>query len=327
MDKTEYCDSVKNVLRQEGEKILQIVEELEPEQISAAVELILQCKGKVLLTGVGKSGLIARKIAATMTSTGTYAIYLDPTDALHGDLGIVMPSDIAVVISNSGESCEVITILPCLKERGIPVIAVVSNIKSTLAQNADVVINLMVNKEACPLNLAPSTSTTAALALGDALALTVMQAKGITPRDFALNHPSGRIGKRLTLRVRDLMHSGENNPEIFETANLYEVIKSISDGGLGAVNVIDNGRHLLGVITDGDVRRTIQNNLHNNIVEIAASNMMTKKPVTLTQDVLAYDAMHIMENRVSQISILPVVDDGNVCIGMIRLHDIVRSGL
>jgi len=322
-----YEGNIRRVIQQEGEKLLQIADNLDYEKVNIAVELLLNCKGKILLMGVGKSGFVARKIAATFTSIGTPAIYLNATDAMHGDIGIVSPSDIAIVISNSGESHEIIEVLPFIKNRNVSIIALVSNAKSTLAENADIVIDLMVKQEACQYNLVPTTSAAAVTAFGDALALTLMEAKNIGPENYALNHPAGRLGKRLTLRVKDLMHVKESNPTIYGDSNLYEIIKAISDGGLGAVSVIAEDGHLIGIVTDGDIRRAVQNNLPNNIYDLYAEQVMTKDPIKVTQDILAFEAMNIMENRISQISVLPVVDNNNVSIGMIRLHDIVRSGL
>jgi arabinose-5-phosphate isomerase len=300
---------------------------LRREDVERAIELLAECRGKVVLVGVGKSGNIAEKIAATLTSTGTAAVYLHPSDALHGGLGLVTPDDIVVALSNSGETDEVLTMLPYLKNRRVPVIALVGNLRSTLARSADVSLDASVDQEACPLNLAPTTSTTVALAIGDALAMTLMQVKGLTPDDFALNHPAGRIGKRLTLRVADLMHSGAENPTIKAQAPWLEVIAAISRGGLGAVNVVDDAGRLVGIITDGDLRRALQKINHADLETLHSDSIMTKSPVVAGPDLLAYDALRLMEERPTQISVLPVVDTEHVCVGLIRLHDIVRSGL
>src|SRR5437016_2952815 len=246
------------LLRHEAAAINSTAERLEPEQVKRAVDLVVGCAGKVVLSGIGKSGFIARKIAATLTSTGTRAVFLHASDALHGDLGILDKSDVVVLVSNSGETDEVIAMLPYLKHRNVPLIAIVGNLGSTLASNADVVLDASVDKETCPFNLAPTASTTVALAIGDALALTVMQIKGLTLEDFALNHPAGRLGKRLSLKVSDLMHSGERNPLVSPVTSWLEVVSSITRGGLGAVNVVSDGQLLAGIITDGDLRRAIQ---------------------------------------------------------------------
>jgi arabinose-5-phosphate isomerase len=322
-----YFSQVVDLLRMEAEAIAATTGRLGREQVERAIELLLACKGKVVLVGVGKSGNIAEKIAATLTSTGTAAVYLHPSDALHGGLGIVNAEDVVIALSNSGETDEVVTMLPYLKNRQVPIIALVGNVRSTLARSAAIVLDASVDQEACPLNLAPTTSTTVALAIGDALAMTLMQVKGLTPDDFALNHPAGRLGKRLTLRVADLMHGGAENPTITIDAPWLEVIASISRGGLGAVNVVDEAGRLAGIITDGDLRRALQKIKHADLETLRGDSIMTRNPVVAAPDLLAYDALRLMEERPSQISVLPVVDDGHICVGLIRLHDIVRSGL
>ncbi|HEY0545379.1 MAG TPA: KpsF/GutQ family sugar-phosphate isomerase [Pyrinomonadaceae bacterium] len=322
-----YFSQVVDLLRIESEAIAQTARRLEPAAIERAIELLVSCTGKVLLVGVGKSGVIAQKIAATMTSTGTAALYLHPSDALHGGLGIVTSDDIVIALSNSGETDEVIAMLPFLTQRATKIIAVVGNLNSTLAERADVVLDASVDQEACPLNLAPTTSTTVALAIGDALAMTLMQAKNWTLEDFAQNHPAGRIGKRLTLRVVDLMHGGDKNPTITEEATWLEIITAISRGGLGAVNVVDSAGRLVGIITDGDVRRVLEKIKGADLESLGCDSMMTLDPVVAAPELLAYDALRLMEDRSSQISVLPVVDGGRMCVGLIRLHDIVRNGL
>ncbi len=327
MNAKNYFTQVVELLRLESEAIAQTAARLQPAEVEQAIELLSACKGKVVLVGVGKSGVIAQKIAATMTSTGTAALYLHPSDALHGGLGIVTPDDVVIALSNSGETDEVIAMLPFLKQRGAHLIAVVGNLNSTLARRATVALDASVDQEACPLNLAPTTSTTVALAIGDALAMTLMQAKGWTMEDFAHNHPAGQLGKRLTLRVADLMHGGKDNPIIAEAASWLEIITAIGRGGLGAVNVVDSARRLIGIITDGDVRRTLGKLKGAELETLNCEVMMTRDPVVAEPELLAYDALRLMEDRPSQIAVLPVVDGERVCVGLIRLHDIVRSGL
>ena len=322
-----HVSQVMELLALQAEAITQAASQLQSEQVERAVTLFAACHGKVVLVGVGKSGIVARKIAATLTSTGTIGIYMHPSDALHGDLGIVTSGDVALVLSNSGETDEVIAILPYLEHRQVPIIAIVGNLHSTLARKANVVLDASVAKEACPLNLVPTASTTVALAIGDALAITLMLAKGLTPQSFALNHPAGRLGKRLVLRVDSLMHSGPANPTISPQSLWIEIVSSISHGGLGAVNVINDTDRLEGLITDGDLRRAVQNLKATELETLRAAEMMVRDPVVVTPDVLAYDALQLMENRPSQISVLPVVDHERYCVGLIRLHDIVRSGL
>jgi arabinose-5-phosphate isomerase len=276
---------------------------------------------------VGKSGIIAQKIAATMTSVGTAALYLHPSDALHGGLGIVQTEDVVIVLSNSGETDEIVAMLPYLQNRQVAIVAIVGNLNSTLARRAAAVLDASVDQEACPLNLAPTTSTTVALALGDALAMTLMKVKGLTSDDFAINHPAGRLGKRLTLRVADLMHTNGENPTIATGASWVEVVRAISKGGLGAVCVLDSTGRLAGIITDGDLRRAIEQTDHESLARLTGDDFMTRKPTVATPDLLAFDALQLMENRPSQISVLPVVDSDGNCLGLIRVHDIVRSGL
>src|SRR5438094_6494373 len=230
---------VVDLLRAEADAIGKTATRLQPEEIDRVVALLSSCQGKVVLLGVGKSGIIAQKIAATMTSSGTAAIHLHPSDALHGGLGIVSQDDAILMLSNSGETDELVELLPYLKRKEVPLIAILGKLNSTIAQRADAVLDASVDQEACPLNLAPTTSTTVALAIGDALAMTLMRAKGLTENDFASNHPAGQLGKRLTLRVADLMHSGSNNPTIAADVAWMEIISTITHFGLGAVNVID----------------------------------------------------------------------------------------
>jgi arabinose-5-phosphate isomerase len=320
-------DQVTQILKLEADAISKAIDQLQPSQVERAVDLLCGCQGKIILLGVGKSGLIARKIAATLTSIGTPALFLHPSDALHGDIGIVNSADVAIALSNSGETEEILGILPYLKRRQVPIIAIIGNLKSTLARNATAILEAGISSEACPLNLAPTASTTVALAIGDALAMTLMQVKQLTAQDFAFNHPAGRLGKRLTLTVGDLMCSGTQNPTISSSASWLDVLEALTQGGLGAVSVIDGRGHLLGIITDGDVRRVLQKFQQKDWETLVSNAIMTPNPISITAEVLAYEALQLMENRPSQISVLPVVDQENVCVGMIRLHDIIRSGL
>jgi arabinose-5-phosphate isomerase len=322
-----YLAEVQAFLRLESIAIAQTATRLERDEIERVVNLLAACKGKIVILGVGKSGIIAEKIAATMTSTGTGALYLHPSDALHGGIGIINADDVVMILSNSGETDEIIEMLPYLKRRQVPIIALVGNLNSTLARRADAVIDGSVAQEACPLNLAPTTSTTVALALGDALAMTLMQVKGLTSDDFAVNHPAGQLGKRLTLTVADLMHSGAANPTIELDAMWVDAVKGISAGGLGAVNVVDGAGRLAGIITDGDLRRAIQKSDPASLANLRSDELMTRDPTVASPELLAYDALRLMEDRPSQISVLPVVNGDRVCLGLIRLHDIVRSGL
>lgn len=318
---------VQSLLRMESEAIAAAAARLDPAAAERAIELLAGCRGKVVAVGVGKSANIAQKIAATLTSTGSPAVFLHPSDALHGGMGLVAGEDVAIVLSNSGETAEVVELLPYLLHRRAPIIAVVGNLNSTLARRAAVALDASVDQEACPLNLAPTTSTTVALAIGDALAMTLMRVKNLTPEDFALNHPGGRLGKRLTLRVGDVMRGGDDSPFVPLGATLLEVVQAISRGGLGAVNVVDDAGRLAGVITDGDLRRTLQRVRLTELGGLTSAAVMTREPVVAAPDMLAHDALQLMENRPSQISVLPVVGPDGRCVGLLRLHDIVRSGL
>jgi arabinose-5-phosphate isomerase len=315
------------LLRIEAQALLDAAERLDPGTYAKAVDVVVNCRGKAILTGAGTSGIIARKIAATLTSTGTPAAFLHPSDALHGGLGAVSSDDVVIAISNSGETGEVLGLLPYLRNRQVPVISIVGNLTSTLADASLVVLDATAEREACPHNLAPTSSTTVALAVGDALAILLLEAKGLTPEDFALNHPSGRLGRRLTLRVADLMHQGARRPAVGPAVSWLEVVGAISDGGLGAVAVVDAADALLGIVTDGDLRRAVQRTDPGDLAGLTAEAIMTATPTTVGPNVLAYDALQRMEDRSSQISALPVVDDNGICVGIVRVHDIVRAGV
>lgn len=321
---TDHLENVREILAIEASSISSAAERLDAAQVSAAVGLLEKCTGKVIVTGVGKSGVIAQKIAQTLTSTGTMAVFVHPSDALHGGLGVVAKEDVVIALSNSGETDELIAILPTLKNRGVSLISIAGDVNSTLARQADAVLDASVDKEACPLNLAPTASTTVALAIGDAIAMAVMASKGLSADDFAANHPAGRLGKRLTLRVADLMHT---SPNVSPSDGWLAVVKAISQHSLGAVNVVDEERRLIGIVTDGDLRRTIERTSPDEFSSLNADSMMTAAPITTTEMTLAFDALRLMEDRPSQISVLPVVDDFGHCVGIVRLHDIVRSGL
>jgi len=311
-------------LRLEASAIERAAEQINSDSVERVVDLIVNCRGKIVILGVGKSGVIGQKIAQTMTSTGTVAVFIHPSDALHGSLGMIREDDVVIALSNSGETDELLAIVPSLKLRGVAIISIVGSLDSSLAKCSDVVLDASVDREACPLNLAPTTSTTVALAIGDALAMTVMEAKGQTAEDFAANHPAGRLGKRLTLKVADLMHP---SPNILLETGWLAVVKAISDASLGAVNVVSKDGQLLGIVTDGDLRRTIEKTKTEMLSSLSAEQMMTSSPICTSPDTLAFDALRLMEDRPSQISVLPVVDGSGECIGMLRLHDLVRAGI
>jgi arabinose-5-phosphate isomerase len=322
--KKSNAEKVVELLRLEAGAIERAAERLDRTSIDAAIDLVSKCAGKVIVVGVGKSGVIAQKIAQTFTSTGTVAIFVHPSDALHGSLGVIRENDVVVALSNSGETDEILAIMPALKQRNVAIISIVGNLDSSLARQSGVVLDASVDKEACPLNLAPTTSTTVALAIGDAIAMTLMESRGLTAEEFAANHPAGRLGKRLTIRVENLMHE---SPNVGENAGWLEVVKAISKHALGAVNVVDDSGKLVGIVTDGDLRRTIERTDPSQFDSLTAAQMMTAGPITATPAMLAYDALQLMEDRPSQISVLPVVDESGTCVGLLRLHDVVRSGL
>ena len=317
----------RQVLRAEAAALTAAADRIDLPAFAKAVDILVACRGKVILTGAGTSGTIATKIAATLTSTGTPAVFLHPADALHGGLGLVDERDVAVFVSNSGETGELLTISPYLAERGVPYVAIVGNLTSTLARGATVALDATVDREVCPLGLAPTTSTTLALAIGDALAVCVMAANGVTPERFARNHPSGRLGRRLLLRVDDLVHTGDELPTVVMDSTLLEVVAELSGKGLGGVGVLDRDGHFAGIITDGDLRRAIGQLLSDDVHSLSAAALMTTTPVTVLPGERAYEALRLMEDRPSQISVLPVVAPDGTFVGLLRLHDLVGAGI
>lgn len=326
-DEHPWLNFAKESLFVEAEAIRVAAERLGPE-FERAVNLLDRNLGKIITTGVGKSGIAARKIASTLTSTGAPAVFLHPSEAMHGDLGIVQTEDLILALSHSGESEELLAILPALLARGVPIIALTGNLASTLAQKATVNINAGVEREICPHNLAPTTSVVVAMALGDALAMTLQKKRGFREEDYALNHPGGRLGRRLTLRVRDLMRATPNElPSVRADTTMMELLKEISDKSFGAACVVDEAGRLEGVITDHDVRCGFQK-FGTEWMQCTAGEIMTVRPaVVLFPDQLAFEALRIMEDRPRQISVAPVVDDSRHYIGIIRVHDLVRAGL
>jgi arabinose-5-phosphate isomerase len=315
MEKEEILKEGKRVLKEEAQALLRLSEELD-ENFVRAVELLANTKGRVVLTGVGKSGLICKKIAATLASTGTPAFFLHPTDAAHGDLGMLKGEDTVIAVSNSGETAELLSVIPLIKSFGIPVIAVTSNPDSTLSKLSDLTLNLKVKKEACPLNLAPTTSTTATLALGDALAAALMKVKGFSSEDFAKLHPGGKLGIRLA-KVEEIMRKGEEVPVVSPENNLKEAILEISNKRLGATLVVKEGR-LVGIITDGDLRRAFQKGAN---LETPVKEVMTKEPKTIEAESFGEEALRVME--LHKITVLPVVDREGRVKGIVHLHDII----
>lgn len=293
--------------------------------LKSAMELIFertQKGGKVIVLGIGKSGKVGAKIAATLSSTGTPSLFVHPTEALHGDLGIVQDSDIALAISYTGNTEELLTLIPFFERRKVPVIGLGGNSSSKLAKKSSFWIDIPVEEEACPHNLAPTTSTTVTLAIGDALAVTLMKMRGFGAEDFAKNHPGGALGRRLQLTVHDLMHDLKSAPTVEENASMDDVLKLSTQKKLGAVLVVQ-GKKLLGLITDGDIRRALSQ--REAFFSLLAHNIMTRNPSTVTDSTLAYDALRLMEERESQISVLPVVDSQGHALGILRIHDLVQT--
>jgi len=288
-----------------------------------ACDLLLQCSGRVVVTGMGKSGHIANKIASTLASTGTPAFFVHPAEASHGDIGMITDKDVVIALSNSGTTAEVVTIVPLLKRLGIPLISMTGNPNSTLAQQGDVHLDVSVETEACPLNLAPTSSTTVTLVLGDALAIALLEARGFTAEDFAFSHPGGALGRKLLLKVNDIMHSGDRIPRVRESTLLKEALFEITDKGLGMTTVVDNEDRLLGIFTDGDLRRAIDKAVDLHTTTMAT--VMTRNCTTIDADMLAARALGIMENR--KITALVVVDTATKPVGVLKMHDILRAGV
>ena len=286
-----------------------------------AVELILNCRGRVTVSGIGKSGHNARKIASTMSSTGTPAYFVHPAEASHGDLGMITRDDVFIALSNSGESAELLAIVPLIKRQGAKLIALTGQPDSTLAREADAHLYAGAEKEACPLNLAPTASTTAALALGDALALALMQAKGFSRDEFARSHPGGALGRKLLTHVRDVMRSGNDAPRVPDTAMLSDAILEMSRGRMGITAVLDHDERVIGIFTDGDLRRTLQKGIDLHATPIAS--VMTRGPRTISPDKLAAEAVQIMEQH--KVNQLLVVDNERRLIGALNMHDLFRA--
>ena len=310
----------RKVLETEAAAILALVSRVDA-RFEAAVQLLRNCRGRVIVTGMGKSGIICRKIAATLTSTGTAAFFLHPAEATHGDLGVLQGDDVVVALSYSGETDEILRLLETIRRLGARLIAITGVPGSTLAAAADVALDCSVAEEACPMNLVPTASTTAALAIGDALAMTLLVEKGFRQEDFANLHPGGKIGKRL-MRVESLMHGGKSCPMVHTGAAMRDVIYEMSSKGLGMACVVDGGQALLGIITDGDLRRHMDR--APGILDLTAGDVMTRGPVTIPPETLAAEALNIMEQR--KITSIVVVDPGSKSVaGVVHLHDLWRT--
>ncbi|HUP63101.1 MAG TPA: KpsF/GutQ family sugar-phosphate isomerase [Thermoanaerobaculia bacterium] len=306
----------KRVLEVEAAAILGIIQHLD-HTFAGAVEMIATCNGRVVTMGVGKSGIICKKISATLASTGTPSFFMHPTEAIHGDLGMLVRGDVVLAISNSGETEELIRLLPSIKRVGSEIVAITGNPASTLARGADFHLSAAISKEACPLGLAPTASTTATLALGDALAMALLVRRGFKEQDFAFLHPGGKLGKRF-LRVADLMHRDAEVPVVLETTSMHDVIYEMSKKGFGITAVVDGGNVMQGVISDGDLRRLLQRD--EQVLRLAAADAMKRDPITISATELASAALQIMEER--KITSLFIVDDGQRVEGIIHIHDL-----
>jgi arabinose-5-phosphate isomerase len=309
------------VIKTEAEAISKLTQHVDEHFIDAC-ELILQCQGKVAVIGMGKSGHVGNKIAATLASTGTPAFFVHPGEASHGDLGMITKNDVALALSNSGETGEVLTILPILKRLGVPLISITGNPSSTLATRSDAAINASTDKEACPLGLAPTSSTTAALVMGDALAIALLEARGFTEADFALSHPGGSLGRRLLLHVNDVMHKGKEIPVIEQTALVSSALLEMTEKKLGMTAIVNQQGHLTGIFTDGDLRRMLENNtdIHTTTIQ----QVMTQGGATISPDKLAVEALQLMQDK--KINAL-LVTDNNKLVGALNMHDMLKAGL
>lgn len=320
--KVDFRSSVIKVLEKEAQAILDLKEVI-GDSINDALNMILECKGRVVITGIGKSGIIGRKINATLASTGTPSLFLHPSEGLHGDLGMVTKEDVVIAISNSGESDEVLNLIPSIKRIGAKMIAIVKNPESTLGRKSDVVLSIGNVKEACPLGLAPTTSTTVTLALGDALAVSLLEARNFQPEDFAVFHPAGSLGRKLLLTVNDVINSTQKNPVILGNATIKEALFLMTAQGLGATSVVDEKGHIVGILTDGDIRRAFA--LSQDILFKSVQELCNTHPTVIESDMLAADAFRLMEEK--KVNVLPVVDETYKPIGMIHIHDLMNLGL
>ena len=317
-----YIDSAKRTIEIERDAIADLIERI-GEAFEFACDKIRQCSGRVVVTGMGKSGHIANKIAATLASTGTPAFFVHPGEASHGDLGMITPQDVVLAISNSGNTSEIATILPLIKRMGAPLISMTGNPDSILAKQADINLDISIKQEACPLGLAPTSSTTVTLVMGDALAVALLEAKGFSAEDFAFSHPGGSLGRKLLLKVADIMHIGDRIPVVQSGTSLSEGLLEISAKGLGMTAVLDNEQKLIGLFTDGDLRRAFDQRI--DIMHTTIDQVMTRNCKTIGADALAVEALNLMEQN--KITGLLVADEQRQVIGVIHMHDLLRAGV
>jgi len=317
-------DLAKNTIAKEIDSLKTAMDRLGSD-FEKAVGLIAEASGKVITTGLGKSGIVAGKIAATFCGTGTPAVFMHPVDALHGDFGLVQNGDVAVLVSKSGETQELLTFCKIVRSLDCRTIGIVGRRGSSLATSCDGFLDASIDAEACPLDLAPTSSAIVAVALGDALSACLMKHRGFTPAAFSRLHPSGSLGKRLLLRVRDVMHNGCDMPVVKPGTSMKEAVVALSTKAMGAVIVATEERQLLGIFTDGDLRRCLER--HENVLQLIIDDVMTRNPVVASSHQMAVEAVELMENRPSQISVLPVLDDNRSVVGIVRIHDLVNAGL
>jgi len=316
-----YCQSALNVIEVEAAAITQLGQYIDT-TFTAACELLIACKGKVIVTGMGKSGHIANKIAATLASTGTPAFFVHPGEASHGDLGMIGTDDVVIALSNSGESDEILALYPVLKRLSIPIISMTGNAKSTMGREAQVNLCIKVDKEACPLGLAPTSSTTASLVMGDAIAVALLEARGFTANDFALSHPGGSLGRKLLLRISDIMHKDDGIPSVQQNETISNALLEVSQKGLG-MTAVTNKDKLVGIFTDGDLRRILDARI--DIHQTPISAVMTERCVTINEHILAAEALAVMENK--KVNGLIVVNEQHEPVGAFNMHDLLRAGV
>jgi arabinose-5-phosphate isomerase len=323
MDKQKVITLAKAVIDTEAQAVQRLMSRID-DSFTQAVATMLHCEGRIVVLGMGKSGHIGHKLAATLASTGTPAFFVHPGEASHGDLGMITAKDVVVALSNSGETDEILTILPLIKRLHVPLIAMTGNLNSRLAKDADYHLDVSVDKEACPLGLAPTSSTTATLVMGDALAIALLESRGFTEADFALSHPGGRLGKRLLLHVADIMHCDQEIPRVSVDAGLSEALAEISRKGLGMTVVTNSNNTVAGVFTDGDLRRLLDHG-EVNINRLRIKDVMIANCKTIPANILAAEALQIMESK--RINAFPVVDANNQLIGALSMHDLLRAGV
>lgn len=317
-----FTQSAREVIAIEQEAIANLAQQL-TDDFDRACETLLNCQGRVIILGIGKSGHIGRKIAATLASTGTPAFFIHPAEACHGDSGMISTQDVVIAISYSGETEELINLLPLIRLLKLKMIAITGNPNSTLSKNSSYTLNIRVKKEACPLGLAPTASTTATLVMGDALAVSLLKARGFNSHDFARYHPSGSLGKRLLMRVGDLMHSGTEIPTVFPTCTIATALMEMTEKRLGMTAIIDENHKLLGIYTDGDLRRTLDRGF--DIHQHAINQVMTTHYTNVTESMLAVDALTLMREK--KITILPVTTNQQIIIGILHMHDLLKAGV